>query len=423
MRSICMSKFDSPSTFNQLEQQLWAKECQLQKEIKKRERLERANKELTVKFQEQERLVIVGQLAAGIVHDFNNIMAVIVLVTQILLRTTTFPFPGRRHLKTIEQQAKLANSLIQHILGFCRQAVREKKTLNLRPFFLDLVNLLDHILPDNINVEFMPGQDEYDIYADPSCIEQIMMNLAINARDSQPDGGNLRIKLDRVQLKPKDISGIPAGEWVQITVQDNGTGIHPAVLPKIFEPFFTTKSPGNGTGLGLTQVNRIVREHDGFIDVQSQPGKGTTFRLFFPALTKTDDEFLAAEDAKLNFGQGQQILVIEDNPDTNEALVNGLHFLNYKVIQAFDGREGLTILSNPANKIELIICDMLMPGMNGLAFLDAIRQKGFTTPFILITGEPVTETIERRQREGLLAWLPKPVDLDDLAASVARAIS
>lgn len=418
-----MKNIELPSNLGRLNQELCAKERQLQEEIKKREQAERANEELMTKFQEQERLAIVGQLAAGIVHDFNNIMAVIVLITQILRRTINFPFPGRGHLKTIEQQAKLANTLIQHILGFCRQTMREKKTLNLRAFFIDLTNLLDHILPDNILVEFEPGQDEYDIYADPSCIEQVVMNLAINARDSQPDGGSLSIKLNRVQLDVNHISGIPAGEWIQITIQDSGSGIHPEMLPKIFEPFFTTKPAGKGTGLGLSQVKRIVEEQKGYIEVESKPGMGTTFRLFFPALSPTDGESFALQDVQLKFGQGQLVLLIEDNLDTNEALANSLRFLNYDVIQAINGREGLEILENPTNKIELIISDMIMPEMDGIALYDTIRRKGFTTPFMLISGYPVTETIEKRQREGRFILLSKPADLDDLAALAAEAIA
>lgn len=418
-----MKNIELPSNLGRLNQELCAKERQLQEEIKKREQAERANEELMTKFQEQERLAIVGQLAAGIVHDFNNIMAVIVLITQILRRTINFPFPGRGHLKTIEQQAKLANTLIQHILGFCRQTMREKKTLNLRAFFIDLTNLLDHILPDNILVEFEPGQDEYDIYADPSCIEQVVMNLAINARDSQPDGGSLSIKLNRVQLDVNHISGIPAGEWIQITIQDSGSGIHPEMLPKIFEPFFTTKPAGKGTGLGLSQVKRIVEEQNGYIEVESKPGMGTTFRLFFPDLSLTDGESFALQDVQLKFGQGQLVLLIEDNLDTNEALANSLRFLNYDVIQAINGREGLEILENPTNKIELIISDMIMPEMDGIALYDTIRRKGFTTPFMLISGYPVTETIEKRQREGRFILLSKPADLDDLAALAAEAIA
>lgn len=419
----CMENIELPTNIGRLKQELCTKERQLKEEIKKRKQAERANEELMAKFQEQERLALVGQLAVGIVHDFNNIMAVIVLMTQILRRTINFPFPGRRHLKTIEQQAKLANTLIQHILGFCRQTTHEKKTLNLKPFFSDLANLLYHILPDNILVEFKPGKEEYDIYADPSCIEQVMMNLAVNARDSQPDGGTLIIKLDRVQLEAKDVSGVPAGEWIQITIQDNGGGIHPDILPKIFEPFFTTKTAGSGTGLGLTQVKRIVQEQDGFIDVESEPGIGTTFRLFFPALAPTYGESYALQDVQLEYGQGQLVLLVEDNLDTNEALANSLLFLNYNVVQANNGREGLEILQNPAHKIDLIISDMTMPEIDGIVLHDTIRQKGFTTPFILITGYPVAEAIENRQKEGQLMLLPKPVDLDDLAVLVAKAIA
>lgn len=283
MNSGCISKIEQTPTLRQLQQELWEKEKKLQEEIRKREYAEKANKQLLAKFEEHERLAIAGQLAAGIVHDFSNIMAVIVLTTQLLRRSVTLPFPAFRHLETIEQQAKLASGLVQQILGFCRQNIREKKTLNLRPFLTEMVNLLGHILPDNILVELSAGQDEYIVQADPNCIQQVIMNLAINARDSQPNGGSLQINLDRVHTKHNPGSNRVAKEWVRISVQDKGVGIHPDVLSQIFKPFFTTKPAGAGTGLGLTQVKRIIKQHDGYIEVQSEIDKGTNFHLYFPA--------------------------------------------------------------------------------------------------------------------------------------------
>lgn len=254
-----------------------------------------ATREIQHCIQLQDRLAVVGQLAAGIAHDFNHIMAVIVLYTQTVLRSMPdMPLNTRNRLMTVIQQAKRASDLVQQILDFSRSEAIERRPLDLVPLLKEQVRLLEHTLPKNIRISLSHKAGKYIVNTDPTQIQQIMLNLALNARDAMPQGGELCIRLEQVRVEDRTSSALPrmilrlgqgaeVSEWVRLTVLDTGTGIPPDVLPHIFEPFFTTKASGRGSGLGLTQVYDIVKQHEGEIEVQSQVGRGTTFAIYLPA--------------------------------------------------------------------------------------------------------------------------------------------
>jgi signal transduction histidine kinase len=218
-------------------------------------------------MQQQERLVAVGQMAAGIAHDFNNILAIIMLYTQMLQISAQQP-AHQRHLTTIYQQALHAADLIQQILDFSRRSTMERVTMDIVPFIKELVRLWQRTLPENIRVELEIGKRALVISADPSRLQQALMNMAINARDAMPTGGTLHLSVSSFTLLPKQtppIGKMHPGKWLCIGLKDSGTGIPADVLPHIFDPFYTTKSPGMGTGLGLAQVDGIVHQLDGFL--------------------------------------------------------------------------------------------------------------------------------------------------------------
>ncbi|HUM68148.1 MAG TPA: response regulator, partial [Chloroflexota bacterium] len=232
-------------------------------------------REIQQHLQAHERLAAVGQLAAGIAHDFNNTLAVIILYTDLLLRTLELPPRAEERLHILEQQAQRASDLIQQILDFSRQSVMERQSLNLLPFLKDLLRLLRRTLPESIDIELDYAQDAYVIHADPSRIQQAIMNLAVNARDAMREGGHLLISLNGVRLEPGALPPVPGmgpGEWIRVSIADSGTGIPAEAVVHIFEPFFTTKERGQGTGLGLAQVYGIVQQHDGFIGVTTEVG-------------------------------------------------------------------------------------------------------------------------------------------------------
>jgi PAS domain S-box-containing protein len=381
-------------------------------------------RDIEQRVQQQERLAAVGQLAAGIAHDFNNIMAVITLYAGMLARAPDLPAKVYERLGTIHQQALRASDLIQQILDFSRRAVLERGPMDLAVFIKEQVKLLERTLPESIKIELVYGRDEYVVNGDPTRLQQAVMNLAANARDAMPEGGRLRIDLERMQIEDAQRSPLPdmpTGEWVRVAVTDTGVGIPPDVLPHIFEPFFTTKTVGGGTGLGLAQVYGIVGQHDGYVDVKTEVGVGTTFALYLPALTvRPQPPPLGTE--QLPQGHGETILVVEDAAATRQAVVCGLETLGYRVLEAGNGQEALVAFEQHSGEIELVLSDVVMPEMSGQALFQALRQRDPAVSVVLMTGHPLEGQIEGLRAQGLNGWLPKPPGIEKLAEVVARAL-
>lgn len=386
-----------------------------------------SEREIQARSQQQERLAAVGQLAAGIAHDFNNILAVILLYTEMALGTPEMPLRLRERLLTIAQQSKRASDLIQQILDFSRRTMLERHAMDLLPFLKEQVKLLERTLPENIKIELDYKPGAFLIDADLTRMQQAIMNLAVNARDAMPEGGKLQINLDHPPA-PDGIhciscGGVQGGDWISISVSDNGNGIDPDYLPHIFEPFFTTKAPGHGTGLGLSQVFGIIEKHEGHIDVQSNFGKGTTFYIYLPSLTIQQSPKAEPELHSFIRGHGETILVAEDEPTTRQALMEGLTLLNYRVICTSDGVEALKQLQQKPGSIDLVLSDVVMPEMGGIALLRTIRSAGSTIPVIFMTGHPLQNELDKLLKEGLNAWLMKPPRLKHLATLIAQSLS
>jgi CheY-like chemotaxis protein len=317
-------------------------------------------------------------------------------------------------------------------MDFSRRAVLERGPIDLLTFLKEQVKLLQRTLPENISINLTYGKDEYTVRADPTRIQQAIVNLATNARDAMPEGGKMQIGLSRVQLDAKDPLLMPdmkAGEWICITVSDNGTGIAEDVLPHIFDPFFTTKEPGKGTGLGLAQVYGIIKQHEGHIDVQTQIGKGTTFLLYLPALAVQPITILSTNKERLIPGAGQLILVVEDDVSTRKAIVNSLELLEYRVLETTNGKEALAIFeqhvehTDPSDQIALVVSDVIMPEMGGKALFYALKQQAPDIKVLLLTGHPLQEEdMEPLRAQGLSGWLLKPPSLERLAEVIAKIL-
>jgi two-component system, cell cycle sensor histidine kinase and response regulator CckA len=378
-------------------------------------------RQIQSQVQSQERLAAVGQLAAGIAHDFNNTLAVIKLYGELLLRSAELSVRDRERLQTVARQTQRAADLIQQILDFSRQSLMDKQPLDLLPFLKELNRLLKRTLPENILVSLKASKDEYIIHADPSRIQQVILNLALNARDAMPQGGKLTISLTALELEPDavlPVSGMTPGRWVQVAVSDNGTGMSSETLAHVFEPFFTTKERSKGTGLGLAQVYGIIQGHDGFIDVSTEVNRGTTFYLYFPAFAVEEYETPNMLGEDLPHGQGQLILVVEDDTTTRQALAESLDLLNYRVVEAGNGREALTLLALHGNEIDLVLSDAIMPEMGGIALFHALRDRNLAIPFVVITGHAMEKDIENLRALGLRGWLIKPPNLSQLAGTL-----
>ncbi|HOU15097.1 MAG TPA: PAS domain S-box protein [Anaerolineae bacterium] len=374
--------------------------------------------------QRQDRLATVGQLAAGIAHDFNNILAGIVLYSQMSLRTPDLNPQLRDRLKIITDQAHRAADLINQILDFSRSTVLERLPLDLVPLLKEQVKLWERTLPESIQVAFTYGADAYTVNIDPTRMQQVFMNLVVNARDAMPEGGKLSIELARLHFSKAKQAPLPdmsPGDWVEIAVTDTGMGIPDDVLPYIYDPFFTTKPPGKGTGLGLSQVYGIVSSHDGYIDVKTQLGVGTTFTLYLPALALPEAPPAVVFD-DLPMGCGETILVVEDNAAARAAIVASLELLNYRVLEAVNGRVALEVFAAHRAEIALVLTDLVMAEMGGKALAQALHQQAPALRVVVMTGHPLTDEREALQAVGVVAWLQKPPELARLAEVLAEGI-
>ena len=369
----------------------------------------------------QERLATVGQLAAGIAHDFNNIMAAILVYTDLLMGDRSLPTLSRDRLTIIQQQVQRATSLIRQILDFSRRSMMEQHPLDLLPFVKELDKLLSRILPETIRLELKYQSGAYMVNGDPTRLQQVFMNLAVNARDAMPEGGSLCFELSRFHYETtgrQQHSGLPGGDWICISIRDSGGGIPADVLPYVFDPFFTTKPVGQGTGLGLAQVYGIVRQHQGYIDVASQGGQGTEFKIFLPALiTLEEGEGEEVPQVQVD-GGGLNVLVVEDDPATLEALKALLEAQNFKVLTAHTGQEAYQIYERWSDSILLIVSDVVMPEMGGVALYQALHQRWPQARILFITGHPLETEDQTLLETGDVHWLQKPFSVQEFISTV-----
>lgn len=376
-------------------------------------------------IQQQERLAAVGELAAGIAHDFNNIIAVIILYAQMLAHQSQITPYMKDKLDTIQQQGHRAADLIQQILDFSRQSVLDQRPLLVVPFLQQMVKLFGRTLRENIDIQLNHGDHFPTIFVDPSRIQQVLMNLAVNARDAMPSGGRLTISLDEIELAKKEtppVQGMAPGPWVVINFSDTGFGMSPQTISRIYEPFFSTKEVGKGTGLGLSQVYGIMKQHEGYLEVQSVVNEGTTFSLYFPGYRREQVDESGQELVQVPFGEGQAVLLVEDNLATRNVLAESLTTLNYQVVEAKNGREALTILSQDSHRIDAVISDAVMPEMGGVALLRTLRERNIDIPIIILTGHPLTGELDSLREEGLDDWMLKPPTLEALAGRLEKLL-
>jgi two-component system cell cycle sensor histidine kinase/response regulator CckA len=377
-----------------------------------------------VQQRSQERLAAVGQLAAGLAHDFNNIMSVIILYAEMLLQSPQRSDKDTERLRTITEQGQRAALLIQQILDFSRQSVMDQHPFDLVPFLREMEGLLTRTLPETIRVRVVTEGESFMLYGDPARVRQVCINLALNAREAMPDGGELRFTLSPFTLRegePAPCVDMGLGAWIRMTVTDSGPGIKPDVMPHIFEPFFTTKSPAQASGLGLAQVYGIVQQHHGHIDVVSPKDGGTTFSLYWPAHAAAVAPVVPAEEADAGRGSGETILVVEDNEATRASVSEILISLGYRVLQASDGRQALEVHAREAGQIDLVLSDLVMPGMGGSELVRALEAKAPELRILLMTGYPLGGTRELLE-SGTVHWLQKPLTMTKLARAVREAL-
>lgn len=379
-------------------------------------------------MRQQDRLAAVGQLASGIAHDFNNIMGVIILYTQILQRSSHLTEKDQSRLNTIVEQASRAADLIDQILDFSRSAILEKQLVELAPFLKEHIKFMRRMLPDNILLNFQNHTSTCKINADATRLQQMLVNLMLNAKDAMKNGGSITLSLETVENIP---GGTPktaensAIRWAHLCIADDGPGIPKEVQRHIFEPFFTTKQRDRGTGMGLAQVYGIVKQHEGFINVESTPGAGATFHIYLPLQPMANDAYnLLTESSELATGNQELILLVEDDAAIRTALVNSLELLRYQTVQTTNGLEALKQIEEKSAEISLIISDVVMPKMGGVALAKAVQNKGLPIPVILMTGHPLSTELEELAVNGYPVMVAqKPLSLGQLAELIAQALT
>jgi signal transduction histidine kinase/ActR/RegA family two-component response regulator len=386
-----------------------------------------AEQEIRQRIQTQERLAAVGQLAAGIAHDFNNILTVIIGLADLLHRDPQVPDRTRSSLGVIFEQGRRAAGLIRQILDFSRQSLSQKKSLDLVPLVKETTKFMRTVIPEDIQLELQMGPGEYVIHADPTQIQQVLTNLVVNARDAMSEqGGRLTVELSRRRFDAEDrrpFPDMPPSEWIVVKIADTGTGIAAEALPHIFEPFFTTKEVGQGTGLGLAQVYGIVKQHEGFIDLETEVGKGTSFILYLPPVRA--EETQSVEDVPIEGpqGRGELILLVEDEEQVLQVAREVLETLGYRVLTAQNGREALRVYNERKDEVDLIITDMTMPEMGGLQLVQALQMRGSQVRVVVLSGYPFVEGWQTVWGDNVVAWVSKPLRVNEIAEVVKRALT
>ena len=378
-------------------------------------------------IQQHQRLAAVGQMAAGIAHDFNNIMAVITLYVQMLQRNTTLAEGDRRRLHVIRDQAQNASKLIRQIQDFSRQTVIERQRVDLDQLIQETISLWARTLPETVSFVYSSDVGKpAEILAEASSIQQILTNLAVNARDAMPNGGEVKIQLNALtvgETESSAVSDLKPGHWYEIKVIDNGEGILPEHLPHIFDPFFTTKEIGKGIGLGLAQVYGIIQQHGGVVTAHSDVTRGTCIALYLPAIA---DTVAVPQENHLGdtFGLGNEtILLVEDNAPAREATAALLDMLGYQVYSAQHGREALELFTQHRGAIQMVLSDLVMPEMGGIELYSHIKAENPNVCMVLMTGYPVDDERLHPEIDAAVEWLQKPFTVKQLTAAVRRVLA
>lgn len=383
-------------------------------------------KKLESQFLRSQRMESIGTLAGGIAHDLNNLLAPILMSVQLL----QLKFPdeeSQRLLKTLRVNAERGADLIKQVLSFAKGLGGERIPLQPKHLIREIVKVLKDTLPRSIevNFKFPDGQELWSVKGDATQIHQVLMNLCVNARDAMPEGGRLTITLEnrvidesyaRMHLEAKP------GPYVVIYVEDTGTGIPPGIVDRIFEPFFTTKEQGKGTGLGLSTVMAIVKSHDGFIDVYSEYGRGTTFRVSLPALQIGPEKLADAALTELPLGNGELILVVDDEEGIREITRSTLQAFGYSVLTAGDGTEAVAVFAQNQDRVMLALVDMMMPFMDGPATIRALRRIKPGVKIIASSGLADNSKAAEAANAGVKQFLAKPYTAEKLLKTIAEVI-
>src|SRR5580698_6114108 len=404
-------------------------------------------RELETKVTQTQKMELVGQLAGGIAHDFNNVLSAIMMATDFLLNAHKPTDPSFQDMMQIKQNANRAASLVRHLLAFSRKQTMRPQVLDLGEVLSDLNMLLRRLIGEKVTLQVVHGRDLWPVRVDISQFEQVIVNLAVNARDAMPGGGRLELRTANVTAKDCErfhAKGMPAADYVLVEVSDSGTGIPTAIVDKIFEPFFSTKEVGKGTGLGLSTVYGIIKQTGGFVYVDSAEGMGTTFRVFLPRHVASAQDAAPEHAAEAQVssligvlaaaaevkppanadltGEGT-ILLVEDEEGLRALNARGLTSRGYTVLEAGNGVEAIDVLEKHGGKVDLVVSDVVMPEMDGPTLLRELRSRDPDLKIIFVSGYAEDAFQKHLPANGQFGFLAKPFTLKQLVAEVKQTLA
>ncbi len=381
-------------------------------------------KQMEAQFLRAQRMESIGTLAGGIAHDLNNVLSPILMAIDTLQLKTTDE-TSKRWFEVLRANAERGGNMVRQVLSFARGVEGERVALQPKHLIKEIVKILRETLPKSIEINFKIPQDLWLISADATQMHQVLMNLCVNARDAMPEGGSITINAENVVLDENYARmhfEAKAGRFVAINVSDTGSGMSQEIQSRIFEPFFTTKEMSKGTGLGLSTALTIVKSHGGFINLYSELHKGSQFALYLPALDAPGTIESAAAETDLPFGNGELILVVDDEESIREITHGTLETFGYKVLTASDGTEALAIYADRKNEIAVVLTDMVMPFMDGPATIRALQQMNPHVRIIAASGLGAGQRAGEGTLDGVAVFLNKPYTAEKLLKTLAQVL-
>ncbi len=398
-------------------------------------------KNLEMRFSHSQKMQAVGQLAGGVAHDFNNLLTAMIGFCDLLLMRHPAGEPSFADIMQIKQNANRAANLVRQLLAFSRRQTLQPKNLDLTDVLAELSNLIRRLIGENIQMKMQHGRDIGLVRADQGQLEQVIINLAVNARDAMKDGGILTIRTSDVSIKgpeslprgviaPTEDEVITPGEYVLVEAEDTGTGIRPEIVKSIFEPFFSTKEVGSGTGLGLSTCYGIIKQSGGFVYVRTDLGMGTTFLIYFKRIAETvtskSIEEVAEEKQPTDLTGAATILLVEDETPVRIFAARALRNKGYEVLEADSGESAIDVFKAHDGALNIIISDVVMPGMNGPKMITTLHEqfadKMKAVKVVFISGYAEDAFVDTYGSERAFNFLPKPFTLKQLASKVKEVM-
>ncbi len=394
-------------------------------DITDRKRAEEEHDKLQAQLHQSQKMESVGRLAGGVAHDFNNMLAVILSRSELLLMGTPKDHSSYEEIEEIIKVAKRSAGLTSQLLAFARRQSIVPEILDLNDAVTRTLSMLRYLIGENVDLIWRPGTDVWPVEMDPGQVDQILANLCVNARDAIAGHGSVVIETRNVDSKATEVggrAGLLPSSYVELTVRDDGCGMDPDVLANIFEPFFTTKATGQGTGLGLSTVYGIVRQNDGFIEVESTPQAGSTFHIFLPRYQGAVGQHTLEPTSALPEGHGETILLVEDEASLLVTARSMLDKLGYNVLAAASPKEALQQLSNDT-EVDLLLTDVVMPGMNGRELAERVCQMQPGIRVLFMSGYAPDAVLETSNLGTGVRYIQKPFTIKAMATSLRWALT